>query len=436
MLTKLYVVVLHPTDISLSIVKELINKVNEKHGDVIQILYTSTDLLLYERPILNLMRMHAQQYTPDTRMFYIHTKGVSNQRQSPILQDRMKAWRNFMEAYVIKRWRDCFAVLDEFDVCGVNYKSESTTPHFSGNMWWARAEHIARLPTLLTSGDYGEPEQWVCNSSYTPKVLNFQSSHINHFEEVFDVSKGIVPEVCVNVPKIAVYTAVYGSYDAFQTHVPQTVNYSSFYFCDKPINMSIVKDVDRTDCVGPAMKAKYLRVHPFDIPELNGYDIIIYLDGNIRMGTSTFLEDLIKVSKVGKYPLTISKHPEMNCLYHEAQHSSTFLKYATTDIRQQAIDYREAGYPENNGLYCSGFLVWNRKYISELLTFQSEWWNEICKYNLSPLAFPQCQMSLVYCLWKTGLRCLKLPQYCYTTKLMVMSLHSRDGVTPSTELRY
>lgn len=434
---KLYVTVLHPTDIALTIVETLIDRYNSHFKDPrIEIAFRSSNLNIYERSILNLLRTHALTFhTPNTRVFYLHTKGVSDRHQSEEMIDRMNGWRRFMEVYAIHRWRDCVKVLDTHDVCGVNFHS-IPVDHFSGNVWWARSSYIKTLLPLAPSGAYSEPEQWICSNS--PRVYCFQESGINHFEEVFDVQTGIKPRAELIQPRVAVYTAVYGKYDPFQRHAAQTAKCDFFYFSDKEIADSRVpvtlKKVDREDTLSPIMKAKYLRVHPFDIPELDSYDIIIYLDGNIRIGQPTFIEDLLKVSEVEKYALTISKHPEINCAYHEAWHSSTFPKYANTDLRQQSHDYEAAGFPHNYGFYCSGFLVWNRKFSSQLLEFQKEWWEQICKYNRSTTAFPQCQMSLVYCLWKTSLPTLRLPQYCYTPKLMIMTEHSRDGVTPSKVL--
>lgn len=434
--TKLYVAVLHPTDIAFSIVEALIGRYNSHFKEPrIEVGYYSKNLHLYERPILTLTRTQAISYhNPNARVFYLHTKGVSDRHQTEEMIDRMNGWRRFMEAYTVTRWRDCVKILDTHDVCGVNFQP-MPSPHFSGNMWWARSDYIGTLDPIGLIGPYSEPEQWVCSKQ--PRVYCFQHSGVNHFEEVFDVEHGIKPIEELVQPRVAVYTAIYGKYDPFQRHAKQSIKCGFFYFSDTAIagdDRITLKDVEREDTPSPIMKAKHLRVHPFEIPELDNYDIIIYLDGNIRIGTSTFIEDLLKVVEVEKYPLTISRHPETGCAYQEAYHASTFPKYANTDLQRQTHDYQLDGFPRDYGFYCSGFLVWNRKFKEELVSFQAQWWEGICKYNKTSTAFPQCQMSLMYTLWKTNLNVLKLTQYCYTPKLMVMTEHARDGVAHSRVL--
>jgi hypothetical protein len=38
------------------------------------------------------------------------------------------------------------------------------------------------------------------------------------------------------------------------------------------------------------------------------------------------------------------------------------------------------------------------------------YWNELIAYNRTPDAHPQGQVSLPYCLWKSGLKLVTIPQ--------------------------
>lgn len=438
---------LAPTELAKVSVEMLIDQYNAQFpSPKIHIVFSSDTVGLYERPILNCMRQDALHSDAGaTSVFYIHTKGVSNHHQTPKMRTRMEEWRRFMEL-CIDGWRDCVGCLSDpysYVVCGVNYQ-DAPTPHFSGNMWWARMSYIKELKELPLEGDYSEPEKWVCSgyalAESPSKAWCFRHSNINHYTDDYIPPSDIKLLLPTTSPRVAIYTAIYGRYDPFQTPTPQTIPTDFFYFSDElhttvatkdnnsgrglPLS-TIVRTVDRPDTIGPAMKAKYLRVHPFEIPELATYDIIIYLDGNIKIGTPHFVEDLLKVNKVGNYPLTISKHPETSCAYLEAYHAAKFPKYKDTDLVRQVFDYEMDGFPHMYGFHCSGFLVWNRRYIDELQTFQNMWWEQICKYNKTPSAFPECQISLMYCLWKTRMRVLKLKQMCFTSTLMIMTYHSR-----------
>lgn len=89
-------------------------------------------------------------------VLYLHVKGASHP------PGRSDQWRAFLAAGVIGRWRECVAKLDsgEFDAAGNEWYGPERAgqwadvwglhgldfaPHFAGNMWWSRADYVARL---------------------------------------------------------------------------------------------------------------------------------------------------------------------------------------------------------------------------------------------------------------------------------------------------
>jgi hypothetical protein len=53
----------------------------------------------------------------DSYIFYFHTKGVS--KHNTELELPMKYWRNFMEHFMIVKWKDCILKLDDgYESCG------------------------------------------------------------------------------------------------------------------------------------------------------------------------------------------------------------------------------------------------------------------------------------------------------------------------------
>jgi hypothetical protein len=78
----------------------------------------------------------------DANILYMHTKGIS--RPSPEMTD----WRRLMEYFCVEKWRECVDLLDDHGAVGCNYLDHCMYgffPHFSGNFWWATAEHVRRL---------------------------------------------------------------------------------------------------------------------------------------------------------------------------------------------------------------------------------------------------------------------------------------------------
>jgi hypothetical protein len=116
------------------------------------------------------------------RMLYMHTKGVSYQRQHTQIQD----WVDLMLYSLVGRHQTCTHLLlsGEVDCVGTNYKSHPRRI-FSGNFWWSTAAHLATLPELRheESGKY-EAETWVLSRPGT-RIFVMHGSNVNHAEHAY-----------------------------------------------------------------------------------------------------------------------------------------------------------------------------------------------------------------------------------------------------------
>jgi hypothetical protein len=92
------------------------------------------------------------------KLYYIHSKGafVKTWVDDVTRYKNVRLWRDYMEHFVIEKWRDCVAALDTYDVCGVEWR-EKPLPHFSGNFWWATDNYLGKLPNIL---DYWSANQF------------------------------------------------------------------------------------------------------------------------------------------------------------------------------------------------------------------------------------------------------------------------------------
>jgi hypothetical protein len=105
----------------------------------------------------------------DSYILYFHTKGVSR-FETPI-ELQMKYWRNFMEHFMIMRWKDCISKLDDgYESCGtikcdMTYMNRTNNIHrdnpdrkdllgedylnryyYPGTFYWINTSVIKRIP--------------------------------------------------------------------------------------------------------------------------------------------------------------------------------------------------------------------------------------------------------------------------------------------------
>jgi hypothetical protein len=147
-----------------------------------RIRYSSQQLHLFERPILNIMREDCLKHKANLQpmyVWYIHTKGVSGKNQNPKRQAYIQQWRKVMQSIVVWNWEACLNKISKanYDTCGMNYTNWVTNMyHYAGNFWWARASYIIKLPQLAlikftNKHQYLEPEMWI--GLKNPRAFNF-----------------------------------------------------------------------------------------------------------------------------------------------------------------------------------------------------------------------------------------------------------------------
>ena len=142
------------------------------------------NIKLYERPTLSLMWEDCQKFEPDTRILYLHTKGVTHKegRKKRCIQD----WIDFMSAFVIDRFPMATQLLERFDACGVNFLFQPSM-HFSGNFWWSKSSHVRTLRKKIGK-DYLDPEMWIC-SREDGSYASMAQSNVHHYAKRYEPKK-------------------------------------------------------------------------------------------------------------------------------------------------------------------------------------------------------------------------------------------------------
>jgi hypothetical protein len=158
------------------------NKLNSVYGENVVIIEYSDNTNLYEIPTINIMHSFCVR-NPESKVLYLHTKGVSYHVCPPSVVD----WRNMMLYFLINN--DCIKLLDDYDIVGCNYLENPSRPHFSGNFWWTRASHVVKLKPIETSVKH-DAEWWIfSNNESSPSYYSMHNSNINHYHELYPLEK-------------------------------------------------------------------------------------------------------------------------------------------------------------------------------------------------------------------------------------------------------
>lgn len=143
------------------------------------------------------------------QILYVHTKGVSAENEIIPVRD----WRRLMSFFTISQHRLCQRFLNtgKYDAVGVNLletpkypwqEAEERNWHFSGNYWWARADHVAALPALSVNRNLKyDGEFWIGSTrsgsdTDAVRLLSLHNSGISHYKHAYPIERY---EYAVNV---------------------------------------------------------------------------------------------------------------------------------------------------------------------------------------------------------------------------------------------
>jgi hypothetical protein len=116
------------------------------------------------------------------KILYLHSKGVTQPQHIPV-----NHWREYMEYFLIENFKTCVDGLQKNDTIGVNLQEEPKK-HYSGNIWWANADYISKLPKIENYQDRLYCEFWLFDTPHS-NPLNLYSSNKNHYTQLFPREK-------------------------------------------------------------------------------------------------------------------------------------------------------------------------------------------------------------------------------------------------------
>jgi hypothetical protein len=170
--------------------------------------------------------------------------------------------------------------------------------------------------------------------------------------------------------KIAVYTVNVGGYDSPEPIKYKDENVDYIYFTDQKTAPEGWERRAIKQC-GYADRIISRRIKALSHVYMSNYDITVWIDACFVPKSS--IMTLVKL--LGDKDCLVLKHPARECIYTEGQFCYEHGISDPTRIVAQLNNYRDLGYPKNNGLAATGILV--RKNSGLIKEINELWANEI-----------------------------------------------------------
>jgi len=195
-----------------------------------------------------------------------------------------------------------------------------------------------------------------------------------------------------------IYTANIGNYDNLQINT-----------CEGWKNAAIDMPYGFDDYT-QVKSARLYKIMPYFWHE---HDISLWVDSNIKMSNGFDADEALEW--MGDADMLMVEHGR-DCIYDEARACIERKKDSPKVIMKQIKHYESEGYPTNEGLFATGFMM--RRHNDRVHELMMEWWNQVAEYS------HRDQLSFNYALWKTGnkVKVAEIP-YKYTYEEGRLRLH-------------
>lgn len=198
---------------------------------------------------------------------------------------------------------------------------------------------------------------------------------------------------------VAIISAVYDSYDLLKPVLPQAgVDVEWILVTDD----EALREESRVQGwrvvfeprpgVHPNRAAKHPKYEPWKYTDA---PVSVWVDASFRIVSDRFAVEAT-AGLTDDEPIAQFQHPWRDCLYAEAKASVGLAKYAGEPTLEQAESYRQAGHPENWGLWATGVIA--RQHTEAVRKMGWLWLAETYRWSF------QDQISQPFALRETGLR--------------------------------
>lgn len=145
--------------------------------------------------LLNMHNECGSHLDGDWPILYMHMKGLTKSSYNSDM------WRLLMEHFNITEWKKALKKLENgFLAYGVNLRDDTEEHfhkrylHYSGNMWWSRAEHVRSLDKnfILDNSDWlkrWNSEFWIGTNGDRDKFYCVHESGVDHYKDPYEIMK-------------------------------------------------------------------------------------------------------------------------------------------------------------------------------------------------------------------------------------------------------
>ena len=144
----------------------------EKEFHPAKVIHYSNHTNDYENVTIKLLYTFCR-FNPDYKVLYMHTKGISYDKEHTFLPG-IHSWNRFMMYGLVDNYAKCLRLMHIYDTVGSNYRprEDGNNQHYSGNFWWATAKYISTLPIAYMKNKY-DPEFWLLQNK--PMYFNIHT---------------------------------------------------------------------------------------------------------------------------------------------------------------------------------------------------------------------------------------------------------------------
>jgi hypothetical protein len=129
--------------------------------------HPESDWPMGEGPTIRLLQEWSKAF-PECYVLYLHTKGLSADRNSPQYESSYK-WRMQMMSACVWRWRECVHQLGKgMESVGQRWDDATNGSYWAGNFWWATSAFLNTLPAVGWGSRF-DAETWIGTGPQLPK---------------------------------------------------------------------------------------------------------------------------------------------------------------------------------------------------------------------------------------------------------------------------
>lgn len=201
-----------------------------------------------------------------------------------------------------------------------------------------------------------------------------------------------------NKPKVVVYTCITGGYDKLISPFLKFENIDYVAFTDNKEDKNKdwkIREIPEKikELKNNILINRYIKFHPYELFEKQGYEYAIYIDGNIKVISD--LTDMVYAVN-DKTGLAMHRHYLRDDISNEIETCRILKKGNYRKLKEQVNRYKREGFPDNFGmLECNAIVSkLNNTNGKEIL---DSWWNEFKKSESY-----RDQIALPYVIWQLG----------------------------------